>query len=90
MNKHEALGPLTLNVVQQPHPVEGTSRRERDLTIPRAPSPPANGGQHLGVRHAVIIAEVPDNAIHELQWEVLDHTGQGTRWRFLLWNRRLG
>lgn len=47
--------------------------------------PPANGGQHLGVCHTVVIAEVPDHSIHELQWEVLDHTSQGAGRRLLLW-----
>lgn len=35
MNKHEGLGPLTLYLAQQSHPVEGASGRERDLTTTR-------------------------------------------------------
>lgn len=91
MNMHEGLGPLTLNLARQSHPVEGASGRERERPDHHsALSPPADGSQHLGVRHTVIIAEVPDDTIHEFQREVLDHTGQGTRWRLLLWKTGLG
>lgn len=60
LNKHEGLGPLTLNLAQQSHPVEGASGTQRETHHHCLLSPPADGSQHLGVRHTVIIAEVPD------------------------------
>lgn len=88
MKKHEGLGPLTLSLAQHPPRGRGFKKGEGPDHRP-APSPPADGSQHLGVRHTVIIAEVPDDAIHELQREVLDHAGQRTGRGLLLWNRGL-
>ena len=91
MDKHEGLGPQTLKLAQQTPPP-----RRRGFWEGEGPDqywvlgPPADGSQHLRICHTVIIAEVPDDTIHELQWEVLDHAGQGTRRWLLIWNRGLG